>query len=182
MCPCVLAGPPTQGYCKALLAWHVDRGSFGETRLDGFNSMLTVSSPGHLLKGGWKVALYVDERASPTQRDALAGIFSGKAGGPLAALAPLIAEVLGLTPARIGFVADGKRRAFSVSGVADVEVVGIEGQGGKPVLIENPPVSVVPGVASVVARSTRATYSDHDMTWSQSDKNGFFSAFTYAST
>ena len=182
MCPCVLAGPPTQGYCKALLAWHVDRGSFGETRLDGFNSMLTISSPGHLLKGGWKVALYVDEGASPTQRDALAGIFSGKAGGPLAALAPLIAEVLGLTPARIGFVADGKRRAFSVSGVADVEVVGIEGQGGKPVLIENPPVSVVPGVASVVARSTRATYSDHDMTWSQSDKNGFFSAFTYASS
>ena len=90
--------------------------------------------------------------------------------------------MLGLTPARIGFVADGKRRAFSVSGVADVEVVGIEGQGGKPVLIENPPVSVVPGVASVVARSTRATYSDHGMTWSQSDKNGFFSAFTYASS
>jgi hypothetical protein len=182
MCPCVLAAAPTQGYCQVLIAWHIDRGSFGEVRLDGFNSMLAVYSPGHILKGGWKVALYVDERASPPQRDALAGIFSGKAGGPLAGLAPLIAEVLGVQPASIGFAADGKRRAFSVAGVAEAEVVGIDGQGGKPVLIQDPPVSVVVGVQSVLARSTRATYSDHGLSWNQSDKNGFFSAFTYAST
>jgi hypothetical protein len=181
MCPCVLAAAPTQGYCQALLAWHIDRGSFGDARLDGFNSMLAIYSPGHLLKGGWKVALYVDERGTPLQRDALAGIFSGGAGGPLAALAPLIAEVLGVTPAAIDFRADGKRRGFSVAGVADVEVIGIDGAGGKPVLIENPPVSVVAGVPSVLARSTRATYSDHGLNWSQAEKNGFFSPFTYAS-
>jgi hypothetical protein len=182
MCPCVLAAAPTQGYCQALIAWHVDRGSFGDVRLDGFNSMLAISSPGHILKGGWKVALYVDERATPPQRDALAGIFSGQAGGPLAGLAPLIAEVLGVKPASIGFAADGKRRAFSVAGVAKAEVVGIDGQGGKPVVIQDPPVSVVVGVASVLARSTGATYSDYGLSWNQSDKNGFFSAFTYAST
>jgi hypothetical protein len=182
MCPCVLAGAPTQGYCQALIAWHVDRGSFGEVRLDGFNSMLAIYSPGHLLKGGWKVALYVDERASTLQRDALAGIFSGKAGGPLAGLAPLIAEVLGVKPARIGFAADGKRRTFSVAGVAEVEVVGIDGNGGRPVLLQDAPVGVVAGVASTLARSTHATFSDHGLSWNQSEKNGFFSAFTYAST
>jgi hypothetical protein len=148
--------------------------------LDGFNSMLVIYSPGHILKGGWKVALYVDERGNAQQREALAGIFSGKAGGPLAGLAPLIAEVLGVKPATIGFASDGKRRTFSVANVADVEVVGIDGQGGKPVLIENAPVAAVVGVASVLARSTRATYSDHGLNWVQSDKNGFFSSFTYA--
>jgi hypothetical protein len=182
MCPCVLAAAPTQGYCQALIAWHINRGSFGDLPLDGFNSMLAIYSPGHILKGGWKVALYVDERGTPQQRDALAGIFSGQAGGQLAGLAPLIGEVLGVTPAKIDLRADGKRRVFSVSGVADVEVVAIDGAGGKPVLIADPPVAVVVGVSSVLARSTRANYSDHGLSWNQSEKNGFFSAFTYAST
>src|SRR5262245_54622066 len=94
MCPCVLTWAPTQGYCQALISWHIDRGNFGDIRLDGLNSTLSIYSPGHILKGGWKVALYVDERGDPQQRDALAGIYSGRAGGPLAGLAPLIAEVM----------------------------------------------------------------------------------------
>jgi len=180
LCPCVLGAAPTQGYCQALLAWRVDKGSFGDARLDGFNAMLAIYSPGHLAKGGWKAALYVDERGSPSQRDALAGIFSGQAGGPLAGLAPLIAEVLGVKPVAIDFRADGKRRSFTVSGVAEAEVVGIEGAGGKPVILENPPISAV-AEPSVLARSTRATYSDYGLSWTQSEKNGFFSPFTYTS-
>ena len=27
-CPCVFLGPPTEGECTVLIAWHVDRGSF----------------------------------------------------------------------------------------------------------------------------------------------------------
>ena len=43
--------------------------------------------------GGWKVALYLDDRASAEQSEALGAVFSGGAGGYLAGLGPLIGEV-----------------------------------------------------------------------------------------
>jgi hypothetical protein len=105
-CQCVFLSPPTSGDCTLLLAWHIDQGRFGEVNLDGFNTALAVHSPGHMLEVKWKVALYVDERANQDQRGALTQIFSGQAGGHLAAgLAPLIGEVLGVkaAPIRISF-------------------------------------------------------------------------------
>jgi len=41
---------------------------------------------------------------------------------------------------------------------------------------------VVPGFPAVVSKSTRATYTDYGFDWQISEKNGFYSPFTYAST
>ena len=97
-CPCVFLSPPTSGACTLLVAWHIDKGHFGEVNLDGLNTALAVHSPGHMLEVKWKVALYVDERANQDQQGALTQIFSGQAGGHLAGVAPLIGEVLELKP------------------------------------------------------------------------------------
>jgi hypothetical protein len=102
-CPCVFLGPPTDGECNALIGWHVDHGSFDDTQLDGLNAALFAHSPGHMLQTKWKVALYVDEKADEKQRDALTKIFSGAAGGHLAALGPLIGEVLGVRATAIDY-------------------------------------------------------------------------------
>lgn len=99
-------------------AWHIDQGSFGDVKLDGLNAVLAVNSPGHMMEGKWKVALYVDEQANQSQQDALTQIFSGQAGGHLAALGPLIAEVLGAKAAPIEYHAEGKRRSMSVGEIA----------------------------------------------------------------
>src|SRR5260370_2749083 len=129
-CPCVFLSPPTSGDCTVLLAWHIDQGCFGEVDLDGLNAVLAAHSPGHMLEGKWKVALYVDERANQSQQDALTQIFSGQAGGHLAALAPLIGEVLGANAALIEYRSEGKRRSLHLGDVADAEIEGLPGQGG----------------------------------------------------
>ena len=98
-CPCVFTSPPTHGDCNALLGWHINQGTFADIHLDGLNAALFVYTPGHMLQTKWKVALYVDERADAKQQDALTKIFSGAAGGHLAALVPLIGEVLGVKSA-----------------------------------------------------------------------------------
>jgi hypothetical protein len=49
-CPCVFLGPPTQGECTVLVAWHIDKGNFGATSLDGLNTVLAAHSPGHMLQ------------------------------------------------------------------------------------------------------------------------------------
>ena len=45
------------------------------------------NTPGNMLKGPkWKAALYIDEKTSPQQNDALIKIYSGHAGGFFAAV------------------------------------------------------------------------------------------------
>ena len=173
-CPCVFLSPPTSGECTVLLAWHIDRGRFGEINLDGFNTALAAYAPGHMLEVKWKVALYVDLRADKGQQDALTQIFSGQAGGHLAGLAPLIGEVLGIKAAPIEYHSEGKRRSLRLGEVADAEIEGLPGQDGSDVTVDNVPFAVVPGVVLAVAKSKRMRFSDYGLTWDVSNKNGYF--------
>ena len=178
-CPCVMLSPPTEDDCTVLVAWHIDSGRYDGQVLDGLNAALLAYAPGHMTKVKWKVALYVDDRGNQAQRDALTKIFSGQAGGPPAALGSLVGEVLGVKAARIDFRADGKKRSVRIEGVGESEIEAIAGQGGKDVTIENHPLTPVPGVAAVVARSNRAKIRDHGLVLDASGKNGFFSRFEY---
>ncbi len=181
-CPCVFTSAPTAGSCTVLLAWHVTSGKFGDTALDGLNAALAAYSPGHMLKGGWKVALYVDERGDQKQRDALAAVFSGQGGGHLAALGPLIAQVLGVKAVPIHYQENGKKRHLSIPGIAESEIAALPGQGGADVTLNNHPFTAVPGYPAVVGKSTKVTYKDHGLDWQINDKNGFYSPFAYASS
>ena len=180
-CPCVFLSPPTSGDCTVLLAWHIDQGRFGEVDLDGFNAALAAYAPGHMQEVKWKVALYVDERANKGQQDALTQIFSGQAGGHLAGLAPLIGEVLGVKAAPIEYRSEGKRRSLRVDDVADAEIEGLPGQDGGDVTVENAPFAAVPDVPLAVAKSKQMRFSDYGLKWELSNKNGFFSRFSYQS-
>src|SRR5919202_475672 len=96
VCPCLfspnppLTATPTQGACEVAFAFHVDQGRFGDVALDGLNVALIARSPGPMADGNMAAALYLDERADEPQRGALQAIFTGGAGGPVGALAPLI--------------------------------------------------------------------------------------------
>ena len=180
-CPCVFTSPPTDGECTALIAWHIDQGRFGEIDLGGLNAVLAVHSPGHMLQGKWKVALYLDEQANQGQQDALTQIFAGQAGGHLAGLAPLIGEVLGVKSAPIEYRSEGRLRSVRLGNVAEAEIDGLPGQDGSDVTIENHPFTAVPGFPAVVAKSKQMRFSDYGFNWEVSNKNGFFSPFAYQS-
>ena len=178
-CPCIFLGPPTRGDCTLLVAWHIDQGHFGDTRLNGLNTVLAVHSPGHMLQTKWKAALYLDERATQEQRDSLTKIFAGQAGGHLANVAACVGEVLGVKAVPIDYRAEGKRRSISINGLADLEIEAVPGQNGAEVTIADAPFCIVPGIPSVVAKSKRLSYSDYGYQWELSDRTGFYSAFAY---
>lgn len=180
-CPCVFLSAPTEGKCTALVAWHIDKGNFGGVQLDGLNVALLASAPGHMMQTKWKVALYLDDKASGAQQEALGAIFSGQSGGHLAALAPLIGEVMGVKPVSIEFSANGKQRSLRIPKFAEVDIEAIEGQGGALVTIENHPMTPVPGEPAVVSISSKLKVSDYGIALDTSGKNGFYSAFAYQS-
>ncbi len=179
-CPCVFLSPPTTGECNVLIAWHVEQGRAGPVRLDGLNAALAIFSPGHMMKGSWQVALYLDERAKPDQRDALTRIFGGQSGGVPATLAPLIGKLLGVRSVPMQYEAQEKKRSLHIPKLAEMQIEAIEGQDGKDVTLENVPLTAVPGQRAVVAKSMRLSLHDHGLEWEFSEKNGFYSPFTYA--
>jgi hypothetical protein len=180
-CSCECLSPPSDGDCAALVAWHIDKGSLDDVQLDGLNVALFSVVPGHMMENKWRVALYLDQRASPAQLAALGKVFSGQAGGPLAALAPLIGEVMGVKPAEITFRAEGKRRSLSIAGVFDVEIEALAGQDGGDVTLSNQPFTPAPGFTSVVGKSKRFRYTDYGLSREAADRNGFYSPFAYRS-
>ena len=74
-CNCVWLGAATGDNCDVLLAWHVTSGSKDGVDLSGLNAVMAVHSPKRMTDGGWKVALYLDDRASAEQSEALGAVF-----------------------------------------------------------------------------------------------------------
>ena len=180
-CPCVFLSPPTEGDCTAIIGWHIDSGEYEGLAIDGLNVALAVHAPGHMTNPDWRVALYLDDRASEKQAEALGAIFSGAAGGHPAVLGSFIGEVMGVAAASISFDADGSSVAFRIGEIADVKISAIEGQGGSQVTVTNHPLAVAPGNEAVTSRSDHFRYADHGYEWELSERNGFFSPFQYAS-
>jgi hypothetical protein len=178
-CPCVFLSAPTEGECTAIIAWHIDQGSFGGMTLNGLNVAMLAHTPGHMPQTKWNVALYLDEHASADQQKALGGVFSGQAGGHLAVLAPLIGEVMGVKAVPIEYSANGKERSLRIPDIAEVGIEAMGGQGGSLVTIEHHPLTQVPDQPAVVSTSKKLSIHDYGMSLEFSGKNGFYSAFAY---
>jgi hypothetical protein len=179
-CPCIFLSPPTEGECKAVVGWHVDKGRHGDTSLDGLNAALIAYAPGNMKDGQWKVALYLDERGNDAQRTALQRIFSGADGGHIANLGPLIAQVLGARSARITFDKGANARfRFDVDGAASTEMEPIQGQGGGTTEIKGHPLAISPGQPVTVSRASHLKINDYGITCEIAGRNGYFAPFAY---
>jgi hypothetical protein len=77
-CPCQFNALPTYGDCHALVAMRIDRGRFGETRLDGLCWAATYSWPGAIHEGQGSQQFIIDEGPDQDQRHALSEILHGR--------------------------------------------------------------------------------------------------------
>src|SRR4029453_3371439 len=75
--------------------------------------------------GGWRLGMFVDEGATDEQVDMLAAVFGGQKGGPMALLAPLVGEVLGVERAPIEVVEEGLSHSVRIGDAIDFEVVDV---------------------------------------------------------
>jgi len=123
LCPCILtqmAAKPSRGSCTFAMGFTIERGSFGDLSLDGLGFMVLGYTPEEMSKGNWSVGVIVDERATAQQRDAIATIASGAAGGPMAVLGPMVGTMLGLESAPIRFTDEGNSWAVTAGRLVDI--------------------------------------------------------------
>ena len=185
VCPCPtsgLAARPTKGSCDAGLVFHVQRGRFGSTSLDGLSFAVLLHTPGPMIQGNWTVGLVLDERASKEQREALTTIASGQGGGPMAALGPLIGRFAGAEAKPIKIESSGMRRSVSIPGMLDLAVEGIPGVNqGEPIYLDN--VGHPAAARLALAKATRSHMHAFGINWDETSgrNNGHFAPFSWKS-
>jgi hypothetical protein len=186
VCPCPtsgLAARPTKEVCDAGLVFNVQRGQYGSTRLDGLSFAVLLHTPGPMIQGGWTVGLVVDERASKEQRDALTTIASGQSGGPMAALAPMIANFGGVEAKPIRIESSGMRRSVSIVGMLDIAVEGIPGaKDSEPIYLDN--VGHPAAQRLALAKASRSHLHAFGIDWDDTSgrNNGHFAPFAWSSS
>src|SRR6266511_2683255 len=93
-CPSWVGDDPDGERCDALNAFHIDRGQINGADVAGITFLRIAQIPGNVLAGNWREVIYVDDKATPEQRQAILDAWTGKLGGPLADLASLIGQRL----------------------------------------------------------------------------------------
>jgi hypothetical protein len=81
-CPCQFNALPTQGNCQAVIGVEIDKGQYGDTKLDGLRIAGIYRWPGPVHMGNGEMQAIVDHRASDAQRDSLLRIMSGQDTAP----------------------------------------------------------------------------------------------------
>ncbi len=76
-CPCQFESLPTHGGCKGFEAFHIDKGHFGDTRLDGLTAALFYAWPGPIFEGKGEIQAVISDSATPAQHEALTKILYG---------------------------------------------------------------------------------------------------------
>src|SRR5271167_4789186 len=129
LCPCVYTnpqGPATYDHCTAALVFRIDAGRYGDMTLDGLKFALVIRSGKVMADGNWIFAGIVDERANDAQRQALAAIVSGEAGGPPGFIREhLVSDFRGVAFKPIEFNLDGLKRSTVIPDVLSFEIEGV---------------------------------------------------------
>jgi len=119
-CPCNFGSDPTPLPCEVVIGWRIQDGNYGNTRLDGLSVVLYGRIPGNVFQGNWTVGVYLDQRASQPQAQALGDIFAGNAGGWPAMLNSLIGNLLPPKQVPIQFQTVDGEHNITIPGLLEV--------------------------------------------------------------
>jgi hypothetical protein len=146
ICPCRrvggrAGGRSTYGTCQGALSWAVLDGRAGDVDLSGLGAVLALSYEDDEPGSPWTYFLYVDERGSERQREALALILTGELGGSAVRHFPWAwkeSNLLGWRAAPIEIDHTPRRGWFRAGEQVTLRV-------GDPVADQEPVTCVIPG-------------------------------------
>jgi len=186
VCPCPTSGlsaPPTKGACTFAFVHRIDEGRYGDVDLKGLHFAIVGRTPGPMIEGNWTVGLVTDDRASEAQQQAIVGIASGQAGGPIAALAGLITNFADVESQSIRFEQDGLKRSAKVGSAINQAIEGVAGADqSQPVYLDKVGHPVSTRLA--LAKATRSHVHAFGVDWDDDSgrNNGHFATFTWSVT
>jgi hypothetical protein len=140
-----------------------------------------ADTPPLMADGNWRVGVFMDAAASQEQAEKLGAVFAGQLGGPMAMLAPLITEMLGVQTAPIEFVEDGRRHRVRIGDEVDITV-----EDFVPPQTPEGPVEQLVGMfhpansTLTIARATASRVNAFGLQFDNTGKNGHSAPFSWA--
>jgi hypothetical protein len=159
----------------------IDKGQKDGVNLDGLSFIVLLHAPKAMADGNMTVGLIVDARATDQQAEAIGAIASGSAGGPMAALAPLVGRIAGIEKRPIKIEHSGMRYAVTAGELVDQALEGVPGPArpGEPIYLDNTCHPVNARLA--LAKAQRSRFHAFGIDWEDSSgtRNGHFAPFAW---
>jgi hypothetical protein len=181
-CPCSVTSfgaAATQDRCQVVLVYHVQRGEVDDVDVGGLGVAVVADAPGQMMQGNWRVGLIIDDKASEQQADKLAGVFSGQMGGPMAALAPLITDMLGVERAAVDYRDDGLKHQVTIGSDIAIQVEDYVPEGmSEPTKLVG--VFHPSNTTLTIARPTESRIRAFGMEFDNSGKSAFSAPYSWS--
>lgn len=182
VCPCTVTSfvsSATADRCQVILNYHVQHGEIDGVDVSGRSVSIVVDSPKRMLDGGWRVGLIIDDKASKEQADHLTSVFAGKAGGPMANIAPLIGELLGIERLPIEYSDQGNHHRIRIGDAIAIEVEDFAAQeGGETTKLTG--VAHPSGSTITIAKPIESKIKAFGMEFKNAGKSAFSAPFNWA--
>ena len=130
LCPCWVGGDPNEGYCEAIVGWHIKEGEIEGVDVSGRTFAMLVHIPGNVLDGNWKARLYLDQDTSDAQQEGILNLWGGKLGGAITDLASLVGEVVSVEKTDLTFDVEGINGTIKIGDQASASIEAFKGATG----------------------------------------------------
>ncbi|MEE8550419.1 MAG: DUF1326 domain-containing protein [Gemmatimonadota bacterium] len=154
LCPCWVGEDPDGGTCDGTLAWHVDKGTINGTDVSDRTIVILCHIPGNIMDGNWQVRVYVDDQATPEQKQGLLDVWTGKLGGPVADLAQLVGEVIAVEDVPITFEVKGASGTLKIGEAIEAHLEPFKGATGEATALHDTIFTTIPGSPAYVGKAS----------------------------
>jgi hypothetical protein len=185
LCPCIYTnpqGPATNDHCTAAMVFRIDEGICGDIRLDGLKFAVVIRSGRVMADGNWVFAGVVDDRANDAQRQALAAIVSGEAGGPPSFIRQnLVSDFRGVEFKSIEFTMSGLKRSVTIPDILAFEIEGVtpRRRSDEPLYLDNTSHPANRRLALARSKETHVHGFGLDLDIAGKGNNGHFAPFAW---
>jgi hypothetical protein len=155
LCPCWIGEDPDNGTCDTVVAYHIDQGTIDGTNVSGLTLALAAFIPGNILQGNWSVAVFVDDKSTQQQQEALLNVWTGKLGGPVADLAKLVGKVVTVQRAPITFTVSEGEGTLKIGDAVDAAMAPYKGATGNLTTLNESVFSTIPGSPAYVSKASK---------------------------
>jgi hypothetical protein len=176
-CPCQTNGAPTHGTCFAADVAHIKTGHYGNVRLDG----LSIALVGNLVDAQPErlfATLYLDQKASPEQREALSKIVKYMNDDYVAAPGQQAVPFRQVKPVPLAFSESADRTIYQVRipGILEEKAILKRDSNGNPVST----ITAMDSWSNTVHNSDNVIFRYHDKSMGKKwDESGDYSNVKY---
>lgn len=153
-CPCWIGADPDGDSCQAFNAYHILGGHIDGVKVAGCDFIRVLDIPGKLLASeSWRQVFVIDSRASDEQVASIVAAYTGALGGPLADLARLVGETLGVERAEISYGVARGAGALRAGRFVSVTLSPFRGADGTVTTLHDSLMSTLPRAPAYIARA-----------------------------